>query len=99
MRVDVWLWRARLCKTRSLASAKAEEGRIRRTRAGEMVRIDKASRTVRIGDELAFAIASRAFALRAWSGSNSAAGLLEEATVPYVDIRGSLEAAMELGCH
>ena len=64
LRIDLWLWRARFCKTRAEASARVEAGRIRRTRAGETVRIDKASRTVRIGDELAFAVGSRSWMVR-----------------------------------
>jgi ribosomal 50S subunit-recycling heat shock protein len=63
-RVDVWMWRARFFKTRSLAAAKADEGRIRIRRGGESGRIDKASRLVRIGDELTFAIAARVVAVR-----------------------------------
>jgi ribosome-associated heat shock protein Hsp15 len=64
VRIDVWLWRARLCKTRALAAAKAGEGRIRLTRGGSGGRIDKASRAVRVGDEIAFAVGTRAFAVR-----------------------------------
>ena len=63
-RIDVWLWRARLTKTRALASALAAEGRIRLTRAGAQTRLDKASRTVRPGDELVFALAGRVTAVR-----------------------------------
>ena len=63
-RIDVWLWRARLFKTRTLAAGVAEAGRIRLMRQGETVRADKASRTVRIGDELVFAHAGRLFAIR-----------------------------------
>ncbi|HEY2179870.1 MAG TPA: RNA-binding S4 domain-containing protein [Caulobacteraceae bacterium] len=64
VRIDVWLWRARLCKTRALAAAKAGEGRMRLTRGEASGRIDRASRTVRVGDEIAFAIGMRAFAVR-----------------------------------
>jgi ribosome-associated heat shock protein Hsp15 len=64
LRVDLWLWRARFFKTRALAAAKADEGRIRLTRAGEGSRIDKASRAVRPGDELIFAVGLRIFAVR-----------------------------------
>lgn len=64
LRVDVWLWRARLFRTRTLATAKAAQGLIRLRRAGEEMRIDKASRTVRIDDELTFAIGARVVAVR-----------------------------------
>ena len=53
-RIDVWLWRARFFKTRSLAARFVEEGRVRLTRggAGES-RLDKPSRRSR-GDVLVF---------------------------------------------
>ncbi len=63
-RVDVWLWRARFCKTRTLASRLVEEGRVRMTRAGRQSRLDKPSRTVRPGDELVFAFGGRLTAVR-----------------------------------
>jgi ribosome-associated heat shock protein Hsp15 len=64
LRVDLWLWRARLFKTRALAAAKADDGRIRLTRGGDAHRIDKASRAIRPGDELVFAIGPRIIAVR-----------------------------------
>jgi ribosome-associated heat shock protein Hsp15 len=64
LRIDVWLWRARFFKTRALATTRAAEGRIRLRREGLEGRIDKASRLVRPGDQLTFAIASRVFAVR-----------------------------------
>jgi ribosome-associated heat shock protein Hsp15 len=64
VRVDLWLWRARFFKTRALAAAKASEGLIRLTRAGEAGRIDKASRAIRPGDELVFAVGARVIAVR-----------------------------------
>jgi ribosome-associated heat shock protein Hsp15 len=63
-RIDLWLWRARFSKTRTLAARLAEEGRIRLSRDGRQTRLDKASRTVRPGDELVFAICGRLTALR-----------------------------------
>ena len=63
-RLDVWLWRARFFKTRALAARFLEDGRIRLTRPGSAeVRVDKASRTVRPGDHLVFAIGGRLFAV------------------------------------
>jgi len=56
-RLDVWLWRARFFKTRALAARFLEDGRVRLTRPGAAeTRIDKASRTVRPGDALVFAV-------------------------------------------
>lgn len=65
MRVDVWLWRARFFKTRALAARVVEEGRVRLLRAaGGEVRLDKASRCVRPGDGLVFALGGRLTAVR-----------------------------------
>jgi ribosome-associated heat shock protein Hsp15 len=63
-RVDVWLWRARFCKTRTVASRLVESGQVRMTRAGQQSRLDKASRMVRPGDELVFAFGGRLTAVR-----------------------------------
>jgi ribosomal 50S subunit-recycling heat shock protein len=63
-RADVWLWRARFFKTRSLAARFIEEGRVRLSRAGEQTRIDKPSRSVRPGDGLVFALGGRLVAVR-----------------------------------
>ena len=63
-RVDVWLWRARFFKTRSLAARVVDEGRVRLTRAGAQTRLDKPSRAVKVGDELVFALAGRLTAVR-----------------------------------
>ncbi|HEY3950064.1 RNA-binding S4 domain-containing protein [Phenylobacterium sp.] len=63
-RVDVWLWRARFCKTRTLAAKVVEEGRVRLTRAGQETRLDKPSRPVKVGDGLVFALGGRLTAVR-----------------------------------
>ena len=63
-RVDVWLWRARLFKTRSLSARFVEDGRVRLIRGGAQTRLDKASRSVRIGDGLVMAIGGRLIAVR-----------------------------------
>lgn len=63
-RIDVWLWRARLFKTRSVAARSVEAGKIRLTRGREINRLDKPSRAVRLGDELVFAIGGRLIAVR-----------------------------------
>jgi ribosomal 50S subunit-recycling heat shock protein len=64
VRADVWLWRARLCKTRTLAARLVEEGRVRLTRAGQETRLDKPSRTLKPGDGLVFALGGRVHAVR-----------------------------------
>jgi ribosome-associated heat shock protein Hsp15 len=55
-RIDVWLWRARFAKTRSLAAAMVERGAVRLTHHGVQTRLDKPSRTVHVGDTLVFAV-------------------------------------------
>lgn len=64
VRADVWLWRARFFKTRSLAAKFVDEGRIRLTRAGTESRIDKPSRTVKPGDVVVFGLGGRLIAVR-----------------------------------
>lgn len=58
-RIDVWLWRARFAKTRSLAAAMVERGAVRLTHNGVQTRLDKPGRTVRVGDALVFAVGGR----------------------------------------
>lgn len=62
-RADVWLWRARFFKTRSMAARFVEEGRVRLTRAGQESRLDKPARTVKVGDQLVFAVGGRLIAV------------------------------------
>jgi ribosomal 50S subunit-recycling heat shock protein len=64
VRADVWLWRARFCKTRTLAARLIDEGRVRLTRAGQETRLDKPARVVKAGDALVFAIAGRVHAVK-----------------------------------
>ncbi len=58
-RVDVWLWRARFARTRSLAAAMVERGVVRLTHQGRQTRLDKPGRCVHVGDTLVFAIGGR----------------------------------------
>jgi ribosomal 50S subunit-recycling heat shock protein len=63
-RADVWLWRARFFKTRSLAARFIDEGRVRLTHPGlEETRIDKPARPVKVGDRLVFAVGGRLIAV------------------------------------
>ena len=62
-RADVWLWRARFFKTRSLAAKFVDEGRVRMTRAGQETRLDKPARPVKVGDHLVFALSGRLIAV------------------------------------
>jgi ribosome-associated heat shock protein Hsp15 len=63
-RIDVWLWRARFFKTRSLAARMVSEGHVRLARSGAEIPIDKPSRTVRCGDGLVVIIGQRQAALK-----------------------------------
>lgn len=58
-RIDVWLWRARFARSRSLAAAMVERGVVRLTHNGVQTRLDKPSRTVHVGDGLVFAVSGR----------------------------------------
>ncbi|MBE6484519.1 MAG: RNA-binding S4 domain-containing protein [Actinomycetaceae bacterium] len=52
VRVDVWLWSVRQCKSRSLATAECRAGHVRVN--GEPV---KASTRLRVGDEVRYRVA------------------------------------------
>ena len=60
LRIDKWLWHARFCKTRSIAQAKAEAGRIRIN--GH--RVEKASANVHVGDVMTLPVGGKVVALR-----------------------------------
>jgi ribosome-associated heat shock protein Hsp15 len=53
VRIDVWLFRARIFRTRALASAHVSGGSVRLSRAGQVRRISKPGELVGPGDELA----------------------------------------------
>lgn len=63
-RIDLWLWRARFARTRSVAADMVERGLIRLTHHGVQTRLDKPSRSVHPGDELLFAQGGRLVAVR-----------------------------------
>lgn len=86
-RADVWLWRARFFKTRSLAGRFVEEGRIRLTRTGVESRVDKPSRGLRLGDGLVFAIGGRIVSVRV-TGFGERRGPASEARALYEAEKG-----------
>ena len=63
-RIDVWLWRARFFKTRSLAARVIEEGGVRIARGSARAPLDKPSKPVRCGDVLTVAQGQRYVAVR-----------------------------------
>ena len=81
-RIDVWLWRARFAKTRSLAAAMVEKGAIRLTHHGVQTRLDKPSRSVHPGDEVMFAQGGRLVAVRVMQMGETR-GPAEEARALY----------------
>ena len=78
----MWLHRARFMRTRALAATFVEAGRVRVTRAGVQLRVDRPGRAVRVGDELLFAIGGRVTALRI-AGLGVRRGPPEEARAMY----------------
>ncbi|WAC49331.1 RNA-binding S4 domain-containing protein [Asticcacaulis sp. SL142] len=58
-RIDVWLWRARFFKTRSLSAKFCETGHLRLTRLNHTQRVDKAGAFVKPDDRLVFALGAR----------------------------------------
>ena len=86
-RVDVWLWRARFFKTRSLAARFVEDGRVRLSRAGTETRLDKPSRAVKAGDGLVFALGGRLVAV-AVQACGERRGPATEARTLYAALEG-----------
>ena len=81
-RVDVWLWRARFFKTRSLAARIIEQGGVRLSRGGARTPLDKPSRSVRCGDVLTFAQGPRWLAVKS-RGARRRRGPATEARTLY----------------
>jgi ribosome-associated heat shock protein Hsp15 len=50
LRLDVWLWRARLFKTRALAAAAVEAGAVWVMRAGQSRVAERPGMTIAVGD-------------------------------------------------
>ncbi len=86
-RADVWLWRARFFKTRGLAADMIVAGRIRVSRHGTDTRLDKASRLIRVGDEVVFALGWRLTAVRVLA-LGERRGPAAEARSLYVAVEG-----------
>ncbi len=84
-RADVWLWRARFFKTRALACRTIEDGRVRLIRAGAETRLDKASRLLRPGDALTFALGGRVLSVR-YERAGERRGPASEARSLYSDL-------------
>jgi ribosomal 50S subunit-recycling heat shock protein len=88
VRADVWLWRARFFKTRSLAARFLEEGRVRLVRGGAETRLDKPARTLKPGDGVVFALGGRLIAVRV-EATGERRGPASEARTLYSDLEQS----------
>lgn len=89
VRVDVWLWRARFFKSRTMATRFVETGSVRLGRAGQTLRIEKASVMVKPGDVLTVSLHAevrqvRIAALGERRGPPAEARALYETTLPGV---------------
>lgn len=81
MRLDLWLHRARFCKTRSLATDLVARGKVR----VNSVRVSKPATAVRVGDGLTFALDGRIRAVRI-TGLAERRGPAAEARMLYADL-------------
>lgn len=63
-RIDVWLHRARFCKTRSGAARLIADGGVRLVREGQVRRLEKGSSEVAVNDMLVFALAGKMRSVR-----------------------------------
>jgi len=63
-RVDLWLYRARLAKTRAAAARLISEGGVRLMQAGVARRLEKSSAEVGAGDSLVFMLNGKVVALQ-----------------------------------
>ena len=84
-RVDVWLWRARLAKTRTAASRMLTEGGVRLARDGASRTLDKASAELAVGDALSFRQGSEVRTVRV-EAFGTRRGPAREARALYSDL-------------
>jgi ribosome-associated heat shock protein Hsp15 len=88
LRLDKWLWFARVVKSRTLAAGLVEEGKVRLNRE----RTTKPSQTVRVGDVLTIAVGPRIRVLEV-AAIGSRRGPASEAQALYVDRSPPMRAA------
>ena len=81
LRLDKWLWYARVVKSRTLAAGLVEDGKVRLNRE----RITKPSQTVRIGDVLTISVGPRVRILEV-AAMGTRRGPAAEAQALYVDL-------------
>ena len=84
-RVDVWLFRARLAKTRAAAARLVSEGGVRLVHEGRARRLEKASAELEAGDALVFPQRGRLLAVRV-RGLGGRRGPAAEARLLYSEL-------------
>lgn len=84
-RIDIWLWRARFFKSRSLSAKAASAGSIRVVRNGASVRVEKPSTLVRPGDRLSFPGSNGAIRVIEVKACGSRRGPASEAVTLFVE--------------
>lgn len=92
MRLDKWLWHARFVKTRGLAQKLIEGGKVRLNSEKQ----HKASATVRIGDEISFAVHERLHMVRV-TGISERRGPASEAQGLYAEIEPTVNLRQASG--
>lgn len=85
LRLDKWLWYARFCKTRSLATALCRNGEIRVNKVPSR----KSNQQVRVGDVLTFAQGPRIWVIRI-EALGTRRGPAVEAQALYADMSPSM---------
>jgi ribosome-associated heat shock protein Hsp15 len=90
-RLDVWLWRARLFKTRSVAAGAVAAGAVRLSRAGAVRLIDRPATPVRAGDVILVA-GARGLAALEIRALGVRRGPATEARALYAHAAGFLDA-------
>ena len=88
-RLDVWLHRARLFKTRRLAGEQIAKGRVRVTRAGMTTRVTKPHFKLGTGDELSLTRAGELLLLRV-EALPDRRGPYSEARNCYISLQGDV---------
>lgn len=88
VRIDIWLWAARFFKTRSLAKQMIEGGKVDVNGAG-----CKASRAVRVGDELRIARGEDVYVVRVL-GLSDQRGPASVAQTLYSESEDSVQARL-----
>jgi ribosome-associated heat shock protein Hsp15 len=91
-RLDVWLWRARFFRTRSLAASVVAEGGVFVERNGQSRVVDKPATLVEAGDGLSFRLGQTLRTVRVL-GVGTRRGPATEARALYAEIPAVLDDA------